>query len=161
MNNRKIIFLIIIIIVITFPSLVIAHPGKTDSEDGHYDYSTGEYHYHHGYPAHQHINGVCPYDYNDKENKSSNTITDSNNTSMTWDEFKTSKENQNISSYSMGPIKSSVISKSNFLEEKNINDFQKNKKENSFHHKPILIICLVILFLLDPIISLFKKLKQK
>lgn len=39
-----------------------AHPGRTDSEGGHYDRSTGEYHYHHGKPAHQHENDVCPYD---------------------------------------------------------------------------------------------------
>lgn len=42
-----------------------AHSGRTDSKGGHYDRSTGEYHYHHGYKAHQHENGVCPYDYND------------------------------------------------------------------------------------------------
>lgn len=43
-----------------------AHPGRTDANGGHYDHSTGEYHYHHGYPAHQHIDGVCPYDYDDR-----------------------------------------------------------------------------------------------
>lgn len=42
-----------------------AHSGRTDSKGGHYDRSTGEYHYHHGYKAHQHDNGVCPYDYKD------------------------------------------------------------------------------------------------
>lgn len=42
-----------------------AHSGRTDSKGGHYDRSTGEYHYHHGYKAHQHENGVCPYDYTD------------------------------------------------------------------------------------------------
>lgn len=39
-----------------------AHPGKTDSDGGHYDQSAREYHYHHGYPAHKHPNGLCPYD---------------------------------------------------------------------------------------------------
>lgn len=39
-----------------------AHSGKTDANGGHWDNSTGEYHYHHGYPAHQHTNGICPYD---------------------------------------------------------------------------------------------------
>lgn len=43
-----------------------AHPGRTDANGGHYNHSTGEYHYHHGYPAHQHIDGVCPYDYDDR-----------------------------------------------------------------------------------------------
>lgn len=42
-----------------------AHPGGTDSKGGHYNRSTGEYHYHHGYPEHQHTNGICPYDFKD------------------------------------------------------------------------------------------------
>jgi len=45
---------------------VLAHPGKTDEYGGHFDYEAGEYHYHHGYPAHQHENGECPYDFDDK-----------------------------------------------------------------------------------------------
>ena len=48
-----------------------AHPGNTDSSGGHYNRSTGEYHYHHGYPAHQHTNGKCPYDYDDKTGQNS------------------------------------------------------------------------------------------
>ena len=47
-------------------TLAFAHPGKTDASGGHYDHSTGEYHYHHGYPAHQHIDGECPYDFDDQ-----------------------------------------------------------------------------------------------
>lgn len=43
-----------------------AHSGRTDSGGGHHDYKNasglGSYHYHHGYPAHLHENGVCPYD---------------------------------------------------------------------------------------------------
>lgn len=43
-----------------------AHSGRTDSQGGHHDYKNksglGSYHYHHGYPAHLHPNGVCPYD---------------------------------------------------------------------------------------------------
>lgn len=44
---------------------VFAHPGSLDENGGHYDRSTGEYHYHHGYSAHQHENGECPYDFKD------------------------------------------------------------------------------------------------
>ena len=43
-----------------------AHGGQTDENGGHYDYETGAYHYHHGYPAHYHTGGECPYDYDDK-----------------------------------------------------------------------------------------------
>jgi hypothetical protein len=42
----------------------------TDGNGGHYNSSTGEYHYHHGYPAHSHTNGVCPYEYDDKTGQS-------------------------------------------------------------------------------------------
>ena len=48
-----------------------AHPGRTDAQGGHYDRSTGEYHYHHGYPAHQHENGECPYDFDDRTGENS------------------------------------------------------------------------------------------
>lgn len=51
-----------------------AHSGRTDSNGGHYDQSTGEYHYHHGYSAHKHTDGKCPYEYEDRTtNSSSNT----------------------------------------------------------------------------------------
>ena len=45
--------------------MVEAHSGRTDGAGGHNDNINGGYHYHHGEPAHQHKNGVCPYDYND------------------------------------------------------------------------------------------------
>lgn len=61
MKKMSFIFTAIFFILI-FSLNVSAHPGKTDSSGGHYDHSTGEYHYHHGYPAHQHPDGVCPYD---------------------------------------------------------------------------------------------------
>ena len=54
-------------------SIASAHPGQTDANGGHWDNDTGEYHYHHGYPAHQHTNGVCPYDYDDQTGWNSGT----------------------------------------------------------------------------------------
>ena len=56
--------------------MVDAHSGRTDAQGGHYDRSTGEYHCHHGYPAHQHPNGVCPYEDIDKsyENDSESPV---------------------------------------------------------------------------------------
>ena len=65
-------FLVVVLLVLSSIIPVFAHSGKTDSNGGHYDTSTGEYHYHHGYPAHQHPNGKCPYQYDDKTNHSSN-----------------------------------------------------------------------------------------
>lgn len=54
-----------------------AHAGRTDANGGHWDRSTGEYHYHHGYPAHQHTNGICPYAYDDKTGSSSGSSSNS------------------------------------------------------------------------------------
>ena len=64
--------------VILFATLTVllslpihAHPGGTDASGGHYDRSTGIYHFHHGYPAHQHIDGTCPYDFDDQTGQNS------------------------------------------------------------------------------------------
>lgn len=57
----SLILMSIVIIILGSCVAVFAHPGKTDSGGGHFDRSSGEYHYHHGYPAHQHENGTCPY----------------------------------------------------------------------------------------------------
>lgn len=60
MNRKKIIAVLALLSLLT--PLASAHPGHTDAAGGHRDNSTGEYHYHHGYPAHQHENGICPYE---------------------------------------------------------------------------------------------------
>lgn len=66
---KKIISVVLAITVMIFSLVVFAsaHPGRTDSNGGHYNRDTGEYHYHHGYPEHQHPNGVCPYNYKNAE----------------------------------------------------------------------------------------------
>lgn len=51
--------------VVVPPITTEAHSGRTDSQGGHKDNKNqsglGSYHYHHGYPAHLHTGGVCPY----------------------------------------------------------------------------------------------------
>lgn len=73
-----------IIIILMFSLAIIApsfaHSGRTDSNGGHYVTATGEYHYHHGYPAHDHIDGVCPYN-TIKTNNRHNSISTSSSTS--------------------------------------------------------------------------------
>lgn len=59
-------FLFLILVCLCFCVNAFAHSGNTDSSGGHYDRSTGQYHYHHGYPAHQHTGGTCPYNFVDK-----------------------------------------------------------------------------------------------
>ena len=61
---RKITLFLITLLVLCVA--VSAHSGKTDINGGHYDRSTGEYHFHHGFPAHQHTDGICPYDFVDQ-----------------------------------------------------------------------------------------------
>lgn len=66
MKRIFIIALICLLFVFLSPlNIGYAHSGGTDENGGHYDHSTGEYHYHHGYPAHQHPNGKCPYAFDD------------------------------------------------------------------------------------------------
>lgn len=51
-----------VIFIFALVVICFAHPGGTDSNGGHYDRDSGEYHYHHGYPAHQHEDYMCPYE---------------------------------------------------------------------------------------------------
>ena len=68
---KRVIALLIACLFFIIP--VFAHSGKTDSSGGHYDHKNGGYHYHHGYPAHQHTNGICPYNFDDKTNHNSSS----------------------------------------------------------------------------------------
>lgn len=68
MIKKCVLVLVAVLVSFSCVSIPLAHPGKTDSAGGHWDHSTGEYHYHHGYPAHQHIDGVCPYNFEDQTN---------------------------------------------------------------------------------------------
>lgn len=69
MRPRALILCAFMLLALAVPSF--AHSGGTDGNGGHYNRSTGEYHYHHGYPAHQHTDGICPYDYDDKTGENS------------------------------------------------------------------------------------------
>lgn len=66
MRKRYLIPILACILLLSCCTAAYAHPGATDANGGHYDHSTGEYHYHHGYPAHQHPDGRCPYNYDDR-----------------------------------------------------------------------------------------------
>lgn len=79
---KRLFALVCALLLLAAPAL--AHPGSTDGSGGHYNRSTGEYHYHHGYSAHQHPDGVCPYDFKDKTDHSSGKTSSfsSNNTNV-------------------------------------------------------------------------------
>ena len=65
LKKRLTSILLLFLLILFLPFSVFAHPGRTDSNGGHYNRETGEYHYHHGYPEHQHPNGICPYNFDD------------------------------------------------------------------------------------------------
>lgn len=60
-------FLVLVVILSQMNGVTaFGHRGRTDSNGGHRDNKNvsglGSYHYHHGYSAHLHPNGICPYD---------------------------------------------------------------------------------------------------
>ena len=63
--------LLVLLLALLLSLPVLAHSGGTDSKGGHN--GPGGYHYHHGYPAHQHEGGQCPYDFDDRTGESSGT----------------------------------------------------------------------------------------
>lgn len=75
---------VIIFTLFSILSISYAHSGRTDSEGGHYDRSTGEYHYHHGYSAHNHTDGICPYDYDDRTSHTTNKNSDKESS---WEKY--------------------------------------------------------------------------
>jgi hypothetical protein len=76
---RKVIVAVLVLFLALCATVAVAHSGRTDSSGGHKDNNNvsglGSYHYHHGYPAHLHTNGICPYDYADKTNSNTNAST--------------------------------------------------------------------------------------
>lgn len=79
MNNKKYkrLFILCIVLLITVPLTSFAHSGRTDSSGGHRDNKNksglGSYHYHHGYSAHLHPGGVCPYSGNSANTQNNNS----------------------------------------------------------------------------------------
>lgn len=65
--------IVLLVVLLCLTCTAHAHPGSTDYKGGHIDRNTGEYHYHHGYSAHQHTDAVCPYDFDDKTDRSYNS----------------------------------------------------------------------------------------
>ena len=90
-----------------------AHPGRTDSQGGHRDSSTGTYHYHHGYSAHQHPNGVCPYDFDDKTNTSPSSSGSSNKTTASNSSKNSSPKKETTSTIKEEP-KTSIFKNPDF-----------------------------------------------
>lgn len=70
---KKLVCLVFVALVVALSlCTAFAHGGGTDGNGGHYDQDSGEYHYHHGYSAHQHKNGECPYEDSRKSSEEAN-----------------------------------------------------------------------------------------
>ena len=75
-----------VILCLSLSVTASAHSGRTDANGGHRDNKNvsglGSYHYHHGYPAHLHPNGICPYENNSASSTTSVPSVTSSNTSI-------------------------------------------------------------------------------
>ena len=89
-SRRYIFFLLMLILVRLTAFETSAHSGKTDENGGHVNSATGDYHYHHGYPAHKHPGGICPYDYDDKTNHNSGDSANSSGDTISWNNLTNS-----------------------------------------------------------------------
>lgn len=87
--------LLCVLMCIVFVICAYAHPGRTDSNGGHH-VKGGGYHYHHGYPAHQHDDGICPYNYDDQTGRSSGSSGSNKIASDTLVETPKETENKNV-----------------------------------------------------------------
>ena len=99
MKRRALLICFAVCLFFLLVAPVFAHPGRTDGKGGHTDHSTGEYHYHHGYSAHDHYDmdrdGIvdCPYDFDDKANRSNSGAISSPPTTETTSSAKNSQSN--------------------------------------------------------------------
>lgn len=86
--------ILVIVLLISVPFPVFAHSGGTDEYGGHYVDGTNEYHYHHGYPAHDHVDGKCPYDFDDNVDHDRDNSSDdsSSSTSTEHSDYNDSKK---------------------------------------------------------------------
>ncbi|MCH5199136.1 MAG: YHYH domain-containing protein [Oscillospiraceae bacterium] len=142
--KKVITFIITILCLSSLCLTVYAHPGKTDEQGGHYDWDTGEYHFHHGYPAHQHTDGVCPYDFDDKTAHGAGSSGGSSSTTKREEpesfEEKPSDDHTYSSGSSKGPSNSS---QSNNYSSKN--EIEKSNKITSSKYFDIILAAIVII----------------
>lgn len=159
-------------LLLLFPASVFAHAGKTDANGGHFDLYTGEYHYHHGFPAHQHTDGYCPYNFADETDYGSggsggNTI--SSNWRYTASDLREASEaayddGYNIG-YRMGKTDGYGIGYDDGLEEGQETGYQtglEDGRKEQFQYYPIVIasICVISGIIILALIASRQKVKS-
>lgn len=141
-----------VLFICNFP--VFSHPGKTDSSGGHYNRSTGEYHYHHGYPAHAHENGICPYEFDDNTDHTTKDVSSSGITSGT-----SSASNENGKKYT---FTSSQTTSSIEKQESSLKQSKKTESKSGFWFDIIFdLISFTILVILPSVVGIANLLKKR
>lgn len=135
----------LLIIFISMFTVIYAHSGRTDSSGGHYDSSTGEYHYHHGYSAHQHPNGICPYETSSDNGNIEEATTELQVNLDDTSEINNLKAEIERLNEQIAAKQSSIGKQSNEILEKNSEIEQlKNDKETLHFVYWLVIICMAI-----------------
>ena len=138
MKKIKIILSIFIAIICLYSSVSFSHRGRTDLNGGHWDRSNGIYHYHHGYSAHQHPNGICPY------------LTTTDVTEDEETEIKNELNQNIIDSLYTGKIQ--PITK----QDNTVNNIVKNTNKSTNNSKSNWSIYIIVLFFLIPAIYVIR-----
>lgn len=101
--KKRVFFSVLIALVFTLVFSASAHSGRTDSSGGHHDYKNksglGSYHYHHGYPAHLHPGGVCPYTSASNKSNSSSSSSSSRKSSSSSSRSTSSVSKKSLPTY--------------------------------------------------------------
>lgn len=133
--NSLIISLLIIVCCI---QAIYAHPGKTDGNGGHYNSNTGEYHYHHGHEAHFHIDGKCPFEFDDKTGQSSGALSNSGSSGPSSNWETTSQTTSNLTQ----------------------NKSNKTKSDSKFNFTTFAIIFLIVISIIEYLTGKYQKAKN-
>ena len=102
--------LLILALLLALCTTAIAHPGRTDDRGGHFDHDTGQYHYHHGYEAHQHTGGTCPFDFDDRTGENSGSSSSGGSSSSDTSSPPSSSEKKNYTWNKIFEIMGAILS---------------------------------------------------
>lgn len=148
--------LLCVLLLVGLTCTAYAHPGRTDANGGHYNRSTGEYHYHHGYPAHQHYGGVCPYAYDDRTGQNSGSSGGSSGSSSSSWASGNSNSNRNSNSSTSSSGNSTAGSSSSSGQHSRTSNSSSTTKQRAKRANTVWLITLIFLaVILNPVLSSF------
>lgn len=145
MKKHHIHLMLLFLLCFAFAVPASAHRGRIDANGGHYDNETGEYHYHHGYPAHEHINGICPYNHDDQTKHQEGTSS-----------YSTSTKKPELHLETPDPYPAAIIT----TEPKKTSQTSYSMAENEKSYKPYLYILLASTLLIFVLVKIIKKIRN-